>query len=295
MATRCSSSSRLSRIAAFVLPPSICALSRGCHCGTVALLQVCIFAYGQTGSGKTHTMMGDPSNLGMIPRAMEQILCSSKELEAQGWSITLRASMMEIYNEEYKDLLGKGLPAGKAHRVGLLGLLYAAPLPASASQQTEPRSAVPITTRMRCDSQVVHDPAGNTTVSDLAAVDVSNPGSFENLMEKALAQRSVGSTAMNERSSRSHCVFTLNIEGSCAGTGEAIKGVLNLIDLAGSERLSKSQAVGERLKVLQRSDEWSLVREGLRVSALTQDAPPRPAPPRRKLKPSTSPCRLSET
>ena len=26
--------------------------------------------------------------------------------------------MLEIYNEEYKDLLGKGPPAGKKHQVG---------------------------------------------------------------------------------------------------------------------------------------------------------------------------------
>ena len=27
--------------------------------------------------------------------------------------------MLEIYNEEYKDLLGKGPPAGKKHQVGV--------------------------------------------------------------------------------------------------------------------------------------------------------------------------------
>ena len=29
-----------------------------------------------------------------------------------------QASMLEIYNEEYKDLLGKALPSGKKHQVG---------------------------------------------------------------------------------------------------------------------------------------------------------------------------------
>eukprot|EP01048_Picozoa_sp_COSAG05_P016788 COSAG05_NODE_2209_length_3393_cov_6.778351_2_plen_85_part_00 len=42
---------------------------------------------------------------------------------------------------------------------------------------------------------------------------------------------------MNERSSRSHSVFQLQIEGQNALTGESNSGVLNLIDLAGSERL----------------------------------------------------------
>eukprot|EP00873_Tetraselmis_striata_P022453 jgi/Tetstr1/442717/TSEL_030807.t1 len=176
--------------------------------------KVCIFAYGQTGSGKTFTMLGDALHPGMIPRAMEQIFRSSADLQAQGWSFSMQASMMEIHNEEYKDLLGKGLPAGKFHKV-------------------------------------VHDTDGNTTVSELTCVDVSHPERFDALMTKAMSQRSVGATALNERSSRSHCVFTLRIEGVCEATGDRAKGVLNLIDLAGSERLSKSLAQGERLKETQ--------------------------------------------
>ena len=41
---------------------------------------VCIFSYGQTGSGKTHTMgtdstkMADDSQLGIVPRAVRQII-----------------------------------------------------------------------------------------------------------------------------------------------------------------------------------------------------------------------------
>ncbi len=57
---------------------------------------------------------------------------------------------------------------------------------------------------------------------------------------------------MNERSSRSHSVFTLRIsgtnvgfpEGGVEGTGERCEGCLNLVDLAGSERLNVSFASG---------------------------------------------------
>ena len=52
--------------------------------------RVCIFAYGQTGSGKTHTMLGEDGNLGMIPRAMEQIFASSKAMQAEGWQYEMR-------------------------------------------------------------------------------------------------------------------------------------------------------------------------------------------------------------
>ena len=51
---------------------------------------------------------------------------------------------------------------------------------------------------------------------------------------------------MNERSSRSHSVFTLRIMGENVMTGEACEGSLNLVDLAGSERLEKSGAANDK-------------------------------------------------
>lgn len=52
---------------------------------------------------------------------------------------------------------------------------------------------------------------------------------------------------MNERSSRSHSVFTLQIRGENESERVVVTGALNLCDLAGSERLSRSQATGSTL------------------------------------------------
>ena len=49
-------------------------------------------------------------------------------------------------------------------------------------------------------------------------------------------------------SSRSHSVFTLYLTGVNASQKVKLTGSLNLCDLAGSERLSKSGAEGDRLK-----------------------------------------------
>ena len=52
--------------------------------------QVCIFAYGQTGSGKTYTMLGNEERRGIIPRAIQQVFASSRQLATQGWVFTMQ-------------------------------------------------------------------------------------------------------------------------------------------------------------------------------------------------------------
>uniref|UniRef100_A0A383VYM2 Kinesin-like protein n=1 Tax=Tetradesmus obliquus TaxID=3088 RepID=A0A383VYM2_TETOB len=177
--------------------------------------KVCIFAYGQTGSGKTYTMFGNDDNRGIIPRAMAQVFESSRSLGKQGWRFAMQASMLEIYNEDYKDLLArKKLPDGRSHKV-------------------------------------VHDTNGGTSVSDLTLIDVNTPQDVEELLSRAMEKRSVGCTQLNEQSSRSHAVFTLRIEGTNDSSKLKVSGVLNLIDLAGSERVKESGATGQRLKEAQ--------------------------------------------
>ncbi|KAI8353113.1 P-loop containing nucleoside triphosphate hydrolase protein [Mortierella sp. GBAus27b] len=180
---------------------------------------VCIFAYGQTGSGKTYTMEGPlnatPEMKGMIPRSVLQIYENAKALESKGWVYTMEGQYVEIYNESINDLLGNdGLDTNKKH-------------------------------------EIRHGPNGKTTITDITTVVLTSAEKVAAILKKAAHNRSVGATQMNERSSRSHCVFTLRLSGKNSITEEASEGVLNLIDLAGSERLSQSGATGERLKETQ--------------------------------------------
>jgi len=55
-------------------------------------------------------------------------------------------------------------------------------------------------------------------------------------------------TNMNEHSSRSHSLLSVEVEGENLIAGIKYVGKLHLIDLAGSERLSKSLATGDRLE-----------------------------------------------
>lgn len=191
--------------------------------------KVCIFAYGQTGSGKTYTMMGRPGHpgeKGLIPRSLEQIFQTRQSQQPQGWKYEMQVSMLEIYNETIRDLL--------------------ATTNKSPSDATRAENGTP-----GKQYSIKHDASGNTLVSDLTVVDVESVKEVAFLLNQAASSRSVGKTQMNEQSSRSHFVFTLRIYGVNESTDQQVQGVLNLIDLAGSERLSRSGSTGDRLKETQ--------------------------------------------
>jgi kinesin family protein C1 len=181
----------------------------------IAGYRCCIFAYGQTGAGKTHTMQGTSGeDRGIIPRSLEMIVTEAQRLKLQGWEYTLHASFLEIHNENLRDLL---------------------------CDPTAPK----------VDLSIKHLPNGQSLVTNAVEEEIAaNAGDIARLMHRAQLQRSVGFTAMNAASSRSHAVFRLRLEGSKEGE-DSVSGMLNLIDLAGSERLDKSEATGERLKETQ--------------------------------------------
>lgn len=91
-------------------------------------------------------------------------------------------------------------------------------------------------------------------VKDLSNHVVKSVAEMDKLMTLGYNNRSVGATLMNAESSRSHSIFTINVESigqALDGSGgeHIIAGKLNLVDLAGSERQAKTGAAGDRLKV----------------------------------------------
>ncbi|XP_007459289.1 PREDICTED: kinesin-like protein KIF17 isoform X2 [Lipotes vexillifer] len=172
-----------------------------------------IFAYGQTGSGKSFTMQGlpdPPCQRGIIPRAFEHIFESVQC--AENTKFLVRASYLEIYNEDVRDLLGT-----------------------DTKQKLELKE---------------HSEKG-VYVKGLSMHTVHSVAQCERVMETGWKNRSVGYTLMNKDSSRSHSIFTISIEIYAVderGKDHLRAGKLNLVDLAGSERQSKTGATGERLK-----------------------------------------------
>lgn len=171
---------------------------------------VCIFAYGQTGSGKTFTMSGPPDNRGVNTRALEDLFQKTRE-RAGDWTDTISVSILEVYNEEIRDLL---------------------------------------TDKMNEKLEVKMGEHGNY-VPGLTHVPVNTIDAVLQLITIADRNRASSTTNMNEHSSRSHMMLTVNVVSECHATRLVSRGKLNLVDLAGSERINKSGAQGQALKEAQ--------------------------------------------
>ncbi|KAM3313803.1 hypothetical protein ACQJBY_032985 [Aegilops geniculata] len=88
-------------------------------------------------------------------------------------------------------------------------------------------------------------------VPDASLVRVASTMDVMELMNIGHRNRTVGATALNDRSSRSHSCLTVHVQGKDLTSGNIIRGCMHLVDLAGSERVDKSEVTGERLKEAQ--------------------------------------------
>ncbi|THC87748.1 hypothetical protein EYZ11_012805 [Aspergillus tanneri] len=231
---------------------------------------VSILAYGQSGAGKSYTMGTAGPNeqshteaMGIIPRAAQLLfqklegpskhsrnsstglrtpvrysISSTSSFARQSveknWQ--LKATYVEIYNEQLRDLL---LPD---------------------STPASDRSAVTIR----------EDAKGRIILTGLHQVNIN---SFEDLMGAlsfGSSIRQTDSTAINAKSSRSHAVFSLNLVQRKTANGVTspkekrmsmpvdglsgsdhnvtVDSKLHFVDLAGSERLKNTGASGERAR-----------------------------------------------
>ena len=153
----------------------------------------------------------------------------SASLSSSSVLTTIHVSCMELYNEELYDLLSS-----------------------NTTSSSSPSLAIN------------EDRRGNVNIPNLTEWKVTNINELLKVIEIAEEKKTTGSTAMNERSSRSHTIFRIryevkkeedekeNVGG--VGRGSSSKKVvtttstLNLVDLAGSESVRLTGAKGVRQK-----------------------------------------------
>lgn len=169
----------------------------------------CVLAYGYTGSGKTYTMLGGGTAFvaniageaaGLVPRCISAL--HHKMTERGDANVTYSCSYIEVYNEGVKDLL------------------------APTSERGEERNR----------SVHVH-PKHGVTIEGLTPIRIGSPCEAMELVQFGNQMRSVACTTMNQRSSRSHAIFTINVEG----VGQyKTSSSMTFVDLAGREDRSAS-------------------------------------------------------
>uniref|UniRef100_A0A673YXT0 Kinesin-like protein n=1 Tax=Salmo trutta TaxID=8032 RepID=A0A673YXT0_SALTR len=185
--------------------PLLCGLFKGYH--------ATVLAYGQTGSGKTFSMGGtytsaqeNEPTVGVIPRVVRMIF--QEREKHTDCEFSLAVSYLEIYNEDILDLLCPSVSKDKPSNINIR-----------------------------------EDPKEGIKIVGLTEREVFSANEMVGCLELGNSARTVGSTAMNAASSRSHAIFTITLEQS-----DNVVSKLHLVDLAGSERQKKTKAEGDRLK-----------------------------------------------
>ncbi|KAJ4975147.1 hypothetical protein NE237_000253 [Protea cynaroides] len=198
---------------------------------------VCIFAYGQTGSGKTFTMEGTEEARGVNYRTLEELFRIMKDRKGI-FRYEISVSVLEVYNEQIRDLL----------------------VPVSQTGVTQKRLEI------RQVAEGIHHVPG------LVEAHVNNMNEVWEVLQMGSSARAVGSTNVNEHSSRSHCIHCVMVKGENLINREYTRSKLWLVDLAGSERIAKTDVQGERLKETQNINR-SLSALGDVISALATKSP----------------------
>uniref|UniRef100_A0A8C3B071 Kinesin family member 7 n=1 Tax=Cyclopterus lumpus TaxID=8103 RepID=A0A8C3B071_CYCLU len=182
-----------------------------------------VFAYGQTGSGKTYTI-GEANicsfrdeEQGIIPRAVADVFKLLDENDLTDFSV--RVSYLEVYKEEFRDLLEVETASKDIH---------------------------------------IREDKGNIVLCGVKECEVEGLDEVLSLLESGNTARHTGATQMNLNSSRSHTIFTLYMDqrrgssrlyGTAPNSGpQMLSSKFHFVDLAGSERILKTGNTGERLK-----------------------------------------------
>lgn len=203
-----------------------------------------IFAYGQTGSGKTYTMSGIENEIGRddwTPGFNDGLFLQSVRFMWESMTMRpekfyVKASFLEIYNEQLRDLLN-------------------------------PKSGV---------LQGRWNVKNGFFVEELMVVECTGQEDLIAVLHEGIKNRSVGSHELNKDSSRSHSILTVYLinETRSEADGHVVKryGKISFVDLAGSERLKQSKSEGIQMVKETGSINKSLFTLGHVISLLAQQA-----------------------
>lgn len=191
-----------------------------------------VFAYGQTGSGKTHTMMG-----------IDIFDETSRGLIPRAISLIFTSLSENPPSIEYTIKCSML----EIYKENLKDLLMIGP-------------------KLR----IKENSKRGIYVDGLSEVYVTSEEEVLNALAVGEKNRSIASTKMNQQSSRSHQIFIIEVSQKLLNDTTR-RGTLNLVDLAGCEKISQTGATGEKLEEAKKIN-LSLSALGNVIHALTSRA-----------------------
>ncbi|NXD65006.1 KI18A protein, partial [Eolophus roseicapillus] len=168
-----------------------------------------VLAYGATGAGKTHTMLGSPEDPGVMYLTMMALYNCMDEIK-EDKICDIAVSYLEVYNEQIRDLLVNSGPL--------------------AVREDAQKGVI-------VQGLTLHQPKSAEEI--LQMLDYGNNN------------RTQHPTDVNASSSRSHAVFQIYLrqQDKPASINQNVRiAKMSLIDLAGSERASVTNAKGARFR-----------------------------------------------
>lgn len=195
---------------------------------------------------QTHTMSGKRhgEERGIIPRSVEELLRNAHTLQSQGWEVELSVSIVEIYNEDIRDLLAKPTPQSMNNN--------------NSQKEKEKSEKIKIG---RQNGRVIV--SGLTTIPIYVGACETSATSYDDscamqqfydVFNQSMEARSTASTGMNEMSSRSHLIVLIDVVATMTTVAQGtstttLTGGLRLCDLAGSERLDRTNTLHDATRL----------------------------------------------
>ena len=174
-------------------------------------INISIFAYGQTSTGKTFTMKGESKLNEGLIPLSIREIFNSLNSSE---SNIIKSIVKVSYSEIYNETVNDLIDTSKKNL------------------------------------EIRESPRG-IFVNNLSEITVTNMEKAMQLLNKGENNRIIAETKLNEKSSRSHTIFKINIEFFTKDKDNKEKkfySQLNLVDLAGSENVSKAKCEGMRIK-----------------------------------------------
>lgn len=232
-----------------------------------------IFTYGITGSGKTYTMEGRQNDPGLIYRTIDFLFNSVGAQQTQQ-SLVRNDGQNSYYLEGqlYPQLSGPEEP--QATKPSVVKWRNRSKEPAFVSVDPHAYYCLFISLIELYNKQVFDlfedfeqksmekekkrreirtDQRGMSYVANAVELEVKSADDAVELYTRGISRRKTGSTALNQDSSRGHCVLNLKlvrVKKSFDGQFDEdslVSSQLCLVDLAGSERAKRSGATGGAL------------------------------------------------